>query len=415
MMRFGTYTTLQREEALADAERKLDRQGHSPIAKVPVNKLKIMPKLFQPREFSPDTRKTTNSEHVKSLTRAVELFGELDPPLVIRLKHKGFVIVDGHHTLEAYQKAGKTEITCEWFSGTVREAMDQSMLRNVKDKLSVPQDDKMQEGWKRVLMDGYSIEHIKTVCGISPRQVSYMRLVKRAALAKTQEGEQFRERLREGTKHYLAVPNLRDELDVVDHERSAEDALWRLKQLSWLRARLIYKGVPEKTATEEEEAVLLERALNSKMADWLKRKPRVTALALKLHDRRLPEQLMDRWLDLENNPEALRTARDIKRRKAEEFMERSQKAAKVAAEKHAAKREAKLSGPPGAMACNGSSGAPEAAGEAAEAVTPHAEAVAPLKRQERWEQRQAQARLLGILRRRLIERSPQGPEAPLGT
>jgi len=394
MMRLGKYTTLQREAALADAEQRLDHEGHSRTVKVTVNKLKEMPELFQPREFSGEKHTTVNSDHVKSLAQAIGIYGSIDPPLVVKLKHKGWIIVDGHHTLAAYKKKGMgdEQITCEWFPGTVREAMDESMLRNVKDKLSVPRDDKMQEGWKRVLMGGYTAEHIKAICGISVRQVRYMNGVKRVALEKTKEGEQFRERLRETTKYWLAVPNLRDELDVVNYERSAEDAAWRLKQLSWLRARAIYKGMTVKEITEEEEAVMLERALNSKLEDRLKRNPRVTALALRLHDRMLPEQLMDAWSELESKPETLRDAKDIAKHKAEEYRQRSQKAARAAAERHAVEKTLKRALAP--------STPPKAARD------PH-NAPEPGLRQER-------ARILGLLRERLTDRTAKGPDGTLG-
>jgi hypothetical protein len=55
------------------------------------------------------------------------------------------VIVDGHHTLEAYKGAGKGEtlITCEWFAGGVREAFAAIATRNIWDKLPVSKADKM--------------------------------------------------------------------------------------------------------------------------------------------------------------------------------------------------------------------------------------------------------------------------------
>jgi membrane protein involved in colicin uptake len=136
------------------------------------------------------------------------------------------------------------------------------------------------------------------------------------------------------------VPNLRDELDVLDTERSIQDARWRLKQISWLRARLIQKNVPEKQTTDEEEAVRLERLISRKIGDELKRSSWVTALALRLHERSLPKQLMTAWQAHEETPEIVEAAKIIARQKAQEYRERSAKASKAAAEKHeAAKAE----------------------------------------------------------------------------
>jgi hypothetical protein len=65
--------------------------------------------------------------------------GELDPVVVIKLKEyadnpytgersellgRCWIIVDGHHRLEAYRKnKHEKPILCEWFDGTAREAM----------------------------------------------------------------------------------------------------------------------------------------------------------------------------------------------------------------------------------------------------------------------------------------------------
>src|SRR5262245_29000352 len=119
MILFGQYTTAQREEALADAERRLDLKGYTPTKELSVKQIKTMPMLFQAREFigvdKENNRATVDEEHVKSLKRATEIYGDIEPPLVIRLKGTGFVIVDGHHTLEAYKKAKRTTIKCVWF------------------------------------------------------------------------------------------------------------------------------------------------------------------------------------------------------------------------------------------------------------------------------------------------------------
>jgi hypothetical protein len=48
---FGQYTTAQSEEALDDAERGLDTEGHTPTVELQVRNVKTMPALFQPREF----------------------------------------------------------------------------------------------------------------------------------------------------------------------------------------------------------------------------------------------------------------------------------------------------------------------------------------------------------------------------
>jgi ParB-like nuclease domain len=305
MILFGQYTTAQREEALADAEHRLDVKDHAPTVELPVKNVKTMPELFQPREFfkgADGGRATTDEWHVKSLKRAVSIYGDIDPPLVIKLRGTGFVIVDGHHTLEAYKRAKKTAIRCEWFAGTVREALDQSMLRNGKDKLAVRQVDRMQEGWKRVLLGGWTAEQIKAVCGISTRQVGTMRQIVRVAEENSKRGWAFRARLKEHTKHC----------------RLEATPLERLKEISWQVARAIRANVSVEEATVEEDAAALARALVSKMERKLTRDTAVTALALKLYDAKLPKQLMAEWAAMDTvDPEAIERARaEWEKRKA---------------------------------------------------------------------------------------------------
>jgi hypothetical protein len=195
MILFGQYTAAEQETALEDAARRLDTEDHTPTVELSVKQIKLMPVLFQPRERL-DMR-NVDAGHVKSLKRAVKVYGDIAPPTVIRLKGTGFVVVDGHHTLEAYREAKRTTIKCEWFPGTVREAYDQSMLRNSRDKLPVTQADRMQAAWRRVLIGGWTAEQIKAVCGASLRQVGHMRQLIRVAEETSKRGAAFRARLRE--------------------------------------------------------------------------------------------------------------------------------------------------------------------------------------------------------------------------
>jgi hypothetical protein len=96
MILFGQYTAKERKEALIDAESRLDLKGHTPMVELQVKQLKTMPVLFQPRERL--DQRTTDEEHVKSLKRAVDIYGGIEAPMVIKLKGTGFVIGDGHST-----------------------------------------------------------------------------------------------------------------------------------------------------------------------------------------------------------------------------------------------------------------------------------------------------------------------------
>src|SRR6185437_8324462 len=126
-MRKPAYSAKEFKEALVKAEQQLSTDGRraDPAATVELlpSEIEMRPELFQPREFSFGL-KETDPNHVKRLARAVGIQGELDPIVVIKLG-KRFVCVDGHHRLAAYEvERWATPIRCEWFGGTVREAVD---------------------------------------------------------------------------------------------------------------------------------------------------------------------------------------------------------------------------------------------------------------------------------------------------
>ena len=151
-VRTGWHSARDRQEALVEVEKQLVRppEGQKTVKLKPQD-IGFRLALFQPREFLGGLKKT-DGKTVKDLAHSIGIYGELDPVLVIKFGEE-FVCVDGHHRLEAYKKTKRTQpIKCEWFPGSVQQAVDESMRRNAKTKLNVPKEDKMEEAWKRVLL-----------------------------------------------------------------------------------------------------------------------------------------------------------------------------------------------------------------------------------------------------------------------
>ena len=197
-MRKPAYNASEVKEALAKAERQHTTVGRParPDASVELlpSEVQMRPELFQPREFSFGLR-ATDRDHVKKLARAIGIQGELDPIVVIKLGKK-FVCVDGHHRLEAYRAEKWVKpIKCEWFSGSVREAVDESVTRNAKDRLNVPQADRLEVAWKRVLLGWGSKAEIVRLCCVGDGTVAHMRRVMKLGREVTKQGKEFRNRL----------------------------------------------------------------------------------------------------------------------------------------------------------------------------------------------------------------------------
>jgi ParB-like nuclease domain len=332
MLRGEGYNTAKaREDPLADVEWRLVREGHTGTVQLYPKQIKTMPELFQPRMFSYDGR-ATDEKHVKTLVDAIETDGKIDPPpLVIKLKHKGFVIVDGHHTLAAYKKVKEHEqIECEWFAGTVREAWDEAVRRNRKDKLMMHKDDKTQQAWERVLIGGWTTQQIMGATGKSRSTVKSMRRVKRAA----RKSERFQRRLLEDVRGWKNREGLEDFGDWKERE-GLEDfgelAVECLKKISWTRARLIFAGVGDREIADEEDAARLERMLRSNVRDKYMLKPKVVAIALKLYNPDFPVEITTAWEELKEHPEVFEKAKSAERRMAKQYQERVAKAAETRA------------------------------------------------------------------------------------
>ncbi len=267
-MRAAAHNATKLQQALGKAERQLNTKGrpkHGTVELFP-SEIKTRPELFQPREFSAGLRET-DQDFVKQLTRTIGILGELDAIVVIKIGTK-FVCVDGHHRIQAYKEAKWAKpIKCEWFGGSVREAVDESMRRNTKDRLNVPQADKMENAWKRVLLDWGSKAEIVKLCGVGEGTVAHMRRVKRQGFEDSPRGKEFRRRLGGGS----------------------------LQETSWYQAKLAELGVEPKEIDDEVRAERLARRIRSRLEDLLSREPTVTARALELYDPALPKEIARAW------------------------------------------------------------------------------------------------------------------------
>jgi hypothetical protein len=276
-IRFPRITAARRQAALADAEKEFARsdktRGKAKHVSIRTSQIKERLELFQPREFSYGAT-TVDPDWVKELARRIGIHGELDPVLIIRLG-KEWVCVDGHHRIAAYRlRNHKKPIKCEWFPGTPKEAVDESMQRNKKDTLSISSADRHEEAWRRMLLNQGSKKEISDDCGVSTSTIANMRKAKRRY---------------ESDPEYAGLVG-----------RPLLETSWGVMKLA----------AYSKDAGEfdlEERASVLARTLSRRMTDLLKRHPIVTAYALAKYDSRLPRALMDVW----NGQTAIPAARNL--------------------------------------------------------------------------------------------------------
>jgi hypothetical protein len=255
-------------EALARAERELRQppSGNLETVQVAPAEIKTRPELFQPRGFS--SIGALDADHVAKLARRIARKGELDPPLIVKLGEE-WICVDGHHRIAAYLGQSKNgawrgPISCLWFAGGVREAVDEGVKRNEVIKLEMRRGDRYEAAWQRVVLGWGSKRQIRLITGVSDGLIAMMRRVVQTHQSHDAIGRAFRERL----------------------SRKIEDATWSL-------ARAAYLDLPNKDFDEREAAANLARVLRDRFHGRLSENKRVTALALAIYDPNLPQPLAE--------------------------------------------------------------------------------------------------------------------------
>jgi hypothetical protein len=109
-----------------------------------VSAITTLDNLFQPR--------TITNWHVSDLVRAVKAKRVIAPLLVLRIGERGFLL-DGHHRLAAYKQVDtKQRVPCEFFDGTVAQAVLEARRRNSETKLAMSTTQKLDDAWKLVKM-----------------------------------------------------------------------------------------------------------------------------------------------------------------------------------------------------------------------------------------------------------------------
>jgi hypothetical protein len=280
----GGYLAAKWMQALKEAERDIVRPGPEDAEAVRLlpSEIDVLPELFQPREIPSRPRGSgyIDKKYTKQLQREIAKVGELDPVVVIKLKKtltnpylksdttpvNQWIIVDGHHRLEAYLKDGWGEpIECQWFRGTAREATDISVKLNSKIKLPMSMQNKQDAAWKRVLLNDCSIAQIATTCGVGKTMVKFMRRVRARYYDRTDRSS-FTKRFREEVRP--------------------------IEECAWTFARMAYINKDKTERTKDQKAETLAKRMRTALEGRLSKDAEVTAMALVKYDPELATALL---------------------------------------------------------------------------------------------------------------------------
>ena len=156
-----------------------DRYGNQVISdegRLPLEVLETEPAIFQPRDR--DWGVIDDNTHIEGLKRAIERGPEhhLDP-IVVWWSGMRWIVVDGHHRLEAYKQAERRPefIPVVEFVGGLDEARMKSTADNHKNKLPMTTEERTEAAWRLTCTSELSKNDISKACGVSPRTIANMR------------------------------------------------------------------------------------------------------------------------------------------------------------------------------------------------------------------------------------------------
>lgn len=161
---FGPAVVLRRLQGLATAA-----QPAFPPPELAWNAIRQEPDLFQPRPI--------DERHISELVRAIGVVGKLDAVTVIQVGAQA-VLIEGHHRMAAYRRAGIVEgIPVEYFAGGLEAAVLESGRANSKAKLPMTNSDRQNCAWRLVQLGRYSRIAVSVAAGVGTGQVANMRRV----------------------------------------------------------------------------------------------------------------------------------------------------------------------------------------------------------------------------------------------
>lgn len=241
---------------LADAESKGIAQPES-VTRLPLEAILEMPALFQHRRPLPHASR----QHVEMLAGVAKSKKAL-PPVLIYWAGR-WVLLDGHHRMDAYRKAGwRREVPVTVFRGSLDEAIGRACRDNQRDHLPMTNAERMSAAWRMVCSTRLTGEKISDWAGVSLRSVATMR---------------------EELRKLLDIGKTLDELS----------------GMSWHLARSTAKGETTDDTDwderDEREAQELANKLAQIFGKRLHQKHQVIAMALEAYDSRLPNALRELW------------------------------------------------------------------------------------------------------------------------
>lgn len=247
----------------------------------------VEPEVFQPRTFSKG--RLERDSHVQHLMKAIRAAQRnLLDPILVWWSGKRWLVVDGHHRLEAYEALGRAprplevpEVAAEAFSGSLWGAIAEAARRNSRANLQMTGEDRSEAAWRMVAMQGdppFTNREIAEAAGIHPRSATTMKQALREFWGDPGDGQ-------EGARDW-------DQPTRGDVPADPRDITWR--EVRGLRS-------PGGTWSEdqvEKQARQWADVLGKQFGKKFAANPTIAAKALEMYSERLMYALAEEWAGL---------------------------------------------------------------------------------------------------------------------
>jgi hypothetical protein len=237
------------------------------------SEMNTMESVFQPRSL--DGRRAEDAGHIRNLMSVVQRdMGKGNAgkptflsPILVWWSGQNWYVIDGHHMRQAYEASGleQVPVPVECFSGTIEDAIAESIRRNSKDQLVMRKDDKLRAAWRLVLTnESMSISQVVGAASVASRSVSNMRKAKRTLL---EQGMTKDDLLNLSWGQAKALSEGRK------LENQFDDADEKLQRMAEAMCKTLVKHIGERVITQPDVLAKALLMLEQRLPGWLMESP----------------------------------------------------------------------------------------------------------------------------------------------
>ncbi|WP_349359086.1 nuclease [Stappia sp.] len=173
----ATPEALDDAHDFAEAVRLLSGLAATPGRKDRPERLRLDAITLLPVAFNVRCEESLAEHHLTTLSKLLKSTEDLDP-VTLMVVGSHFILIDGHHRHEAYQRSpDRQDIPVRYFEGSPEEAVLEAARANTRAVLPMDNRQRQDLAWRLTLCGLYSKRQIAEASGVSERQVGIMRKV----------------------------------------------------------------------------------------------------------------------------------------------------------------------------------------------------------------------------------------------